>query len=35
VFGGEMKKDFLFAPGWTNLNHGPYHSSLAYTWPSC
>ncbi|KAL7811651.1 selenocysteine lyase-like protein [Trichoderma gracile] len=24
VFGGEMKKDFLFAPGWTNLNHGSY-----------
>ncbi|PTB65672.1 selenocysteine lyase-like protein [Trichoderma citrinoviride] len=24
VFGGEMKKDFLFAPEWTNLNHGSY-----------
>ncbi|KAL6863611.1 selenocysteine lyase-like protein [Trichoderma novae-zelandiae] len=24
VFGAEMKKDFLFAPGWTNLNHGSY-----------
>ncbi|KAL6887347.1 selenocysteine lyase-like protein [Trichoderma longibrachiatum] len=26
VFGGEMKKDFLFAPNWTNLNHGSYGS---------
>lgn len=21
-FGGAMKKDFLFAPDWVNLNHG-------------
>ncbi|KAL6907208.1 PLP-dependent transferase [Trichoderma evansii] len=26
VFGGQMKKDFLFAPGWTNMNHGSYGS---------
>ncbi|TFB02664.1 hypothetical protein CCMA1212_005449 [Trichoderma ghanense] len=26
VFGGEMKKDFCFAPGWTNLNQGSYGS---------
>ncbi|KAL7948751.1 PLP-dependent transferase [Trichoderma barbatum] len=26
VFGREMKKDFLFAPEWTNLNHGSYGS---------
>ncbi|KAH6609803.1 cysteine desulfurylase [Trichoderma cornu-damae] len=26
VFGGQMKKDFLFAPEWTNLNHGSYGS---------
>ncbi|PON23473.1 hypothetical protein TGAM01_v207707 [Trichoderma gamsii] len=22
VFGGQLKKDFLFAPGWRNINHG-------------
>ncbi|KAK0766332.1 hypothetical protein N5P37_000053 [Trichoderma harzianum] len=26
VFGREMRKDFLFAPEWTNLNHGSYGS---------
>ncbi|UKZ61801.1 uncharacterized protein TrAtP1_003059 [Trichoderma atroviride] len=26
VFGGQLKKDFLFAPGWRNINHGSFGS---------
>ncbi|PTB38747.1 uncharacterized protein TrAFT101_006770 [Trichoderma asperellum] len=26
VFGGQLKKDFLFAPGWRNLNQGSFGS---------
>lgn len=30
VFGGHLKKDFLFAPGWMNINHGELSHTMTF-----